>query len=93
MQARCSLDILVPASYIASYLCLLLLYRLLRSLLFSLVHFGAGCLRYEAEDFQGGHIDHFCDAALHDEEVRVVDIELHRVEQVLHLYRYRRYVS
>jgi hypothetical protein len=25
------------------------------------------------------------DAALHDEEVRVVNIELHRVEQVLHL--------
>lgn len=25
------------------------------------------------------------DAALHDEEVRVVDVELHRVEEVLHL--------
>jgi hypothetical protein len=25
--------------------------------------------------------------------VRVVDIELHRVEQVLHLYRCKRYVS
>ena len=27
---------------------------------------------------------HLCDAPLHDEEVRVVDVELHRLEQVRH---------
>ena len=27
---------------------------------------------------------HLCDPALHDQEVRVVDIQLHRVKEVLH---------
>lgn len=29
------------------------------------------------------HVEYFSDPALHDEEVRVVDVQLHRAKQVL----------
>ena len=29
------------------------------------------------------HVEHFCDPSLHDEEVGVVDVELHRPEEVV----------
>jgi hypothetical protein len=38
---------------------------------------------YSPEDFRGFHIQDLGDAALHDEEVRVVDVELDRMEQIL----------
>ena len=55
------------------------------TLLLRLVHPGSRGLLDHAEDFDRLHVEHLGDAALHDEEVGVVDIELHRVEKVLHL--------
>ena len=37
----------------------------------------------------GLHVQHLGDSALHDQEVRVVNVELHGVEQVLHPRRLR----
>lgn len=71
------------------YLLLLLLNRLERVLLLKLVHARAGGLLDHGEDLRGLHIEHLRDAALHDEEVRVVHVELHRVEQVLHAVHLR----
>ena len=35
-------------------------------------------------DLRWLHVEHFGDATLHDEEVGVVDVQLHRTEQILH---------
>ena len=50
-----------------------------------LVHARAGGLLDHAEDFVGLHVEDLGDAALHDEEVRVVNVELDGVEEVGHL--------
>mmetsp|Transcript_31414 Transcript_31414/g.92086 ORF Transcript_31414/g.92086 Transcript_31414/m.92086 type:complete len:625 (+) Transcript_31414:1709-3583(+) len=50
-----------------------------------LVHARTGGLLDHAEDFVGLHVEDLGDAALHDEEVGIVDVELDGVEEVGHL--------
>ena len=53
-------------------------------LLARFVHACACSLLHHAEDFDGAHVEHLGDAALHNEEVRIVHIQLHGMEQGLH---------
>mmetsp|Transcript_65002 Transcript_65002/g.164753 ORF Transcript_65002/g.164753 Transcript_65002/m.164753 type:complete len:740 (+) Transcript_65002:1548-3767(+) len=66
-------------------LVLLLLQGLESTDLFVLVHARTGRLLDHTQSFLGLHVDHLGDTALHDQEVRVVDIEGDRVEKVLDL--------
>ena len=52
--------------------------------LLALKHAGTGSLLNHGQNLWGFHVEDFCDATLHDEEVRVVDVELHRLEEVGH---------
>mmetsp|Transcript_761 Transcript_761/g.2467 ORF Transcript_761/g.2467 Transcript_761/m.2467 type:complete len:218 (+) Transcript_761:4271-4924(+) len=66
------------------YLSLLLFDRLEGGLLLHLVHAGASRLLDHRKDLGRFHADDLGDAPLHDQEVRVVHVELHGMKQVLH---------
>ena len=60
---------------------------LLRGNLLRLVHERAEHFLNHVADFLGLHVENLGDAALHDEEVRVVDVELHAAEHARDLRR------
>ena len=60
-----------------------------RGIFFILVHARPRRLLQHGENLFRFHVEHFCDATLHDEEMRVVHVELHRVEKILHARRLR----
>lgn len=63
---------------------LVLLRHSLHSLVLALLeHPGAGSLLDHTENLGWLHVEHLGDLALHDEEVGVVDVELHGLEEVL----------
>ena len=64
---------------------LLLVNGLHCTLLLRLVHPGSRSLLDHAENLDRLHVEDLGDAALHDEEMRVVDVKLHRMEKVLDL--------
>lgn len=63
---------------------LILLCHSLHSLLLPLLkHTRTSRFLHHAEDFRRLHVEHFGDFALHDEEIRVVDIKLYALEEIL----------
>lgn len=54
-----------------------------------LEHARTRCLLHHAENLGRLHVEHLGDLALHDEEVGVVDVQLHRLEEVLNRLKRR----
>ena len=55
-------------------------------LFFTLIHASARSFLNHCQGFQGFHIHHLDYAALHNQKVRVVNIELNRLKQILDLF-------
>ena len=58
----------------------------LRGIFSVFVHACSGGFFDQTKNFIGVHVQHFGNAPLHDEEMWVVDVQLHGVEQVLDLF-------
>jgi hypothetical protein len=56
---------------------------------FLVAHSGRCSLLHHGKNLRRFHVQHFCDAALHDEKVWVVDIEGHRLKKILHFAAYQ----
>lgn len=51
--------------------------------LFLLVHASTCSLFDHSQHLGGFHVDDLCDSSLHDEKVRIVHVQLNRMEEVL----------
>ena len=60
----------------------LLFDRFLTPLFLCLVHHGADGLLNHGQDLRRLHVENFGDSSLHDEEMRVVDVQLDRSEEI-----------
>jgi hypothetical protein len=56
--------------------------RFLTRLFLRLVHHGADGLLNHGQDLRRLHVENFSDSSLHDEEMRVVDVQLNRSEEI-----------
>lgn len=78
------LDFFLQQSFNFVQFQVLLGHRLCSFLSSVLEHSGARSLLNHGKNFNSLHVQHFRDAPLHNEEVRVVNIQLNTLEEILH---------